>query len=252
MNIQLVRNATLVIQYGGKTILVDPFLAAQGTYPGFPLTVNQDKMNPLVGLPVPAEDITQPDAVIVTHLHLDHFDLVAMELLPKTTPIYAQSPQDADTIRNAGFSNVQTFEQPAQLGDISFFRTGGRHGTGKIGELMGMVSGVILNHENEKTLYIAGDTIWCDEVKEAIDAYHPAIIVVNGGAAQPLEGDPITMTKEDIYQVHLAAKESTVLVCHMEAVNHCLLTREELRGFLTERGCESQVLVQDDGDTLSF
>jgi hypothetical protein len=33
-------------------------------------------------------------------------------------------------------------------------------------------------------LYIAGDTIFCKEVKDALDNYKPDIVVVNAGAAQ--------------------------------------------------------------------
>ncbi|WP_028560313.1 MBL fold metallo-hydrolase [Paenibacillus pinihumi] len=252
MNIQLIRNATLIIRYGGQTILVDPFLAEQGAYPGFPNTANQEKMNPLVGLPVPVADIIKADAVMVTHLHPDHFDQAAVDLLPKDMPIFAQSADDAETIRKSGFLNVQTFEAPAKLGDITLFKTGGQHGTGEIGKLMGPVSGIVMQHYDEQTLYIAGDTIWCSEVAEAIGTYQPQVIVVNGGAAQPLGADPITMTKEDIRQVHKAAKYATIIVCHMEAVNHCLLTREELRSHVSDQGLASKVLVPGDGETITL
>ncbi|WP_442955772.1 hypothetical protein [Paenibacillus sp. y28] len=55
--------------------------------------------------------------------------------------------------------------------------------------------------------------------------------VVNGGAAQFLQGDPTTMDKEDIYQTCLAAPQATIIVSHMEAVNHCLLSRHDLTRF---------------------
>ncbi|MBJ6362410.1 MBL fold metallo-hydrolase [Paenibacillus sp. GCM10012307] len=252
MKIQLIRNATLVIRYGGKSILVDPFLAEQGAYPGIPNTANYEKRNPLVGLPIPNANIIKVDAVIVTHLHSDHFDHAAVDLLPKDMPIFAQSPDDAKAIRKSGFLNVQTFEAPAKLGDISFFKTGGQHGTGEIGKLMGPVSGIVMQHSDEQTLYIAGDTIWCNEVEETIGKYQPQVIVVNGGAAQPLGADPITMTKEDIHQVHMAARDSTIIVCHMEAVNHCLLTREELRSYVSDQGLASKVRVPEDGETIAL
>ena len=45
-------------------------------------------MNPLVDLPMPVEDIINGiDAVIVTHLHLDHWDDIAKEVLPKRNKI---------------------------------------------------------------------------------------------------------------------------------------------------------------------
>src|SRR5690625_6438731 len=54
MNIQLIRNATLVVQYAGKKFLIDPMLAEKGTLPAFgpevglPDAPRQDQKNPLV------------------------------------------------------------------------------------------------------------------------------------------------------------------------------------------------------------
>ncbi len=53
------------------------FLADKGSIPPFPNTPNQDMRNPLVSLPISIEEIIQVDAVIITHLHPDHFDEVA-------------------------------------------------------------------------------------------------------------------------------------------------------------------------------
>jgi L-ascorbate metabolism protein UlaG (beta-lactamase superfamily) len=84
MNIQQIRNATLAVQYAGKKFLIDPFLAEKGTYPPFPNSLRQDQKNPLVSLPSSINDIIDNvDAVIVTHLHLDHFDDAAKDVLPK-------------------------------------------------------------------------------------------------------------------------------------------------------------------------
>ena len=85
-----VRNATLRIDYGGVRFLVDPLLAEKGAYPGFEGTANSHLRNPLVPLPVALEDIINIDAVIVTHLHSDHWDDAAKATLPKSLPHFAQ------------------------------------------------------------------------------------------------------------------------------------------------------------------
>ncbi|MCY1692306.1 hypothetical protein OVA29_18580 [Exiguobacterium sp. SL14] len=69
------------------------------------------------------------------------------------------------------------------------------------------MSGLVLTHPDEPTLYIAGDTIWCDEVAHAIEQHTPDIIVVNSGAAQFLTGEPITMSRRDLLAVHEAARK---------------------------------------------
>ncbi|WP_028608784.1 MBL fold metallo-hydrolase [Paenibacillus harenae] len=249
MQIRQIRNATIVLNYGGLTFLIDPYLGAKGAYPPVTNTANQVN-NPTADLPISVEDIIQADAVIVTHLHPDHFDAAAVKALPKDANMIAQSDEDAEAIRNAGFRNVQALDRVAQLHDVRLTRTRGKHGTGKIGKLMGNVSGVVLSHPDEKTLYIAGDTIWCDDVEEAIRIHRPEVIVVNGGAAQFLQGDPITMGKEDICRTYSAAPQATIIVSHMEAVNHCILSRRELTGFIEEKGLAAHIFVPADGETI--
>src|SRR6478752_2620945 len=86
-----VRNATLRIDYGGVRFLVDPVLADKDAYPGFEGTANSQRRNPLVPLPMPLASIVDVDAVIVTHLHPDHWDEAAKAKLDKSLPIFAQN-----------------------------------------------------------------------------------------------------------------------------------------------------------------
>lgn len=51
---------------------------------------------------------------------------------------------------------------------------------------------------------------------------------------QFLEGDPITMTKEDILDVHRSHPTAQIVATHLEAVNHCLLTRASLQAYIQE------------------
>ena len=112
MNIHQIRNATIVVEYSGKKFLIDPMFAEKGTYPPFPNAPRQDQNNPLVSLPTSIENIIQDiDAVIVTHLHLDHWDDAAKEALPKEIKIFSQNEEDAAEIRNAGFQNVEVLQE---------------------------------------------------------------------------------------------------------------------------------------------
>ena len=96
-------------------------------------------------------------------------------------------------------------------------------------------------------VYVAGDTIWCPEVEEALYNNEPDVIVVNAGAAQFLTGDPITMTAEDVVRVCRVAPDAQVVAVHMEAINHCLLTRAELDERLREEGLNGRVEIPADG-----
>jgi L-ascorbate metabolism protein UlaG (beta-lactamase superfamily) len=252
MNIRQIRNATIVLHYGGQIFLIDPFLAEKGAYPPFRNTPNQDQSNPTVDLNVPVEEIIKADAVIVTHLHPDHFDPAAIAVLPKNIHILAQSEEDAETIKREGFQRVESLTNVSSIGSVSITKTSGQHGKGELAVQMGPVSGVVFKHPEEKTLYIAGDTVWCDDVQQTITTHEPDVIIVNGGAAQFLQGDPITMSKENIYETYMAAPKASVIVSHMEALNHCVLTRDELKQFIEEKEVTSRIFVPNDGESLSF
>ncbi|MFD1425055.1 MBL fold metallo-hydrolase [Laceyella tengchongensis] len=252
MHIQLIRNATIIVQYAGKKFLIDPMLAERGTYPPFPNSLRQDQYNPLVSLPVSLEELIHVDAVIVTHLHLDHFDEAAQKELPKDIKMFVQNEEDAQVVRKAGFQQVEVLQENTVFSGIQLIKTKGQHGRGEILKRMGQVCGVVFKHPSEKTLYVAGDTVWYKAVQEVIDIHKPEIIVVNGGNNQFFAGGSLVMGKEDIYEVHMAAPDAKIVVVHMEAVNHWTLSREELKTFLHEKGISSHVLVPDDGQSYTF
>ncbi|KZE14369.1 MBL fold metallo-hydrolase [Priestia aryabhattai] len=253
MKIKHIRNATLLVEYGGKTFLIDPMLAEKGTYPPFPNSIRQDQNNPLVSLPLSVEEIIDGiDAVILTHLHLDHFDDAAKQALPNDIKMFVQNEEDASVVRADGFKNVEVLTKNTVFEGIQLSKTKGEHGRGEILKRTGLVCGVVFKHKSEKTLYVAGDTVWYSAVEEEINTHQPDVIVVNGGDNQFLEGGSLVMGKEDIYEVHKAAPDATILSVHMEAVNHWTLSREELKSFINEKDMASRVLVPDDGEVYTF
>jgi len=252
VKIRFIRHATLAIEVGPLRVLVDPMLGEAGTAPAVSNTPNQ-RPNPLVELPFGDDGLSDviegTDAVLVTHTHNDHWDGRARELIPKDRLVLCQ-PEDEAKTSAAGFTNVSAVDPGLAWKGLRFVRTRGRHGTGEIGKQMGPVSGFVVQAEGSPSLYIAGDTIWCDEVEEALLAHRPDVIVVNAGAARLLEGDPITMTAEDVARVCRAAPEARVVAVHMEAINHCLLTRAELAEALDEQGLKDRIEIPADGGTL--
>jgi L-ascorbate metabolism protein UlaG (beta-lactamase superfamily) len=220
VRLTLVRHATLLLEVGGRRLLVDPMLDPAGARPPIENTPNQVR-NPTVELPLPAAEVVQGvDGCVVTHLHQDHFDATAAELLPSDLPILTQ-PDSVDQLRSRGFANV-TDDGAGWLG-LDVARTGGRHGTGDIGAMLAPVSGFVV-----EGVYVAGDTIWCDEVRDALAEHRPATVVVNASGARFLEGDPIVMDAGDVRRVR-DATNGRVVVVHLEAINHCLEPRSAYR-----------------------
>jgi L-ascorbate metabolism protein UlaG (beta-lactamase superfamily) len=250
MELRLIRHATMLVATGAGTILVDPLFSPAGAMPPIDNSAN-NRRNPLVELPLCEAELKKVDAVLLTHTHRDHFDQAAAELLPKDMPMFCQ-PADEAKLRELGFSQVTAVTDSFVWKDLRISRTGGEHGTGAIGEKMGPVSGYVLQREGEPTLYIAGDTIWCPAVEEALVKYRPDAVVVFAGAAQFLSGDPITMTAGDVAKVCSAAPWAMVIAVHMETFNHCLLTRQALRDRLAEQKLSDRVVIPRDGEVVKL
>jgi L-ascorbate metabolism protein UlaG (beta-lactamase superfamily) len=237
VRITLVRNATVLVEIDGRRLLVDPMLDEPGARPPIENTANPVP-NPTVPLPFPAEDVVRGlDAVVVTHRHRDHLDARAEELLPRDVPVFCQ-PEDERALRELGL-DARVVADEVDWDGLRLVRTPAQHGSGRIAELLAPVSGFVLDG-----LYLAGDTVWYEGVEEAIERHRPRVAVVNAGGAEFLEGGLIVMGVDDVREV--AARVPTVVAVHLEALNHCFLTRAELRAALPG------VLVPEDGETLDL
>lgn len=251
MNIQLLRNATLVLKINGKTMLVDPMLAPKNSYDEFPFSHTQLR-NPLVDLPINEAElqslIATVDAVLLTHLHLDHWDLVAQQLLSKDIPLFCQ-PADTETIRASGFTNVTPVADELIWNDALISRVDGQHGLGAITELTGIVSGYVITQKEER-LYITGDTVWCKDVEQTLGRFRPTRIILNGSAARFVIGGPIVMTIKDIITVCKHAPLANIYVVHLESTNSGTESRMDIRTAVSAHHFAHRCHVPADGDIL--
>jgi L-ascorbate metabolism protein UlaG (beta-lactamase superfamily) len=235
VKITLVRHATLLLDVDGRRLLVDPQLDPEGARDAIANTP-QPRPNPLVPLPLPAEEVVRDvDAVLVTHRHEDHLDATARRLLPRTVPVFCQ-PEDAEALAGLGL-DARPVPDRVEWNGLTLHRTGGRHGTGAVAERLGPVSGFVIDG-----VYVAGDTVWCEAVADAIARHEPRVAVVNAGGARFLEGDPIVMTAADVGEV--AARVPTVVAVHLEAINHCVEPRAAVREAVPT------AVVPADGETV--
>ena len=264
MNIRQIRNATLRIEYAGKIFLIDPWLAkkgAMGSFADFPDSKMSDPTNlhvkmPMCELPFPAEEvISGVNAYLLTHLHPDHFDMDPVTMtgghsLDKNIPIWVQNDTEVNFMEHSGFKHIGIFsETGTHVDDITIIKVPAIHGTEKP---CGPACGLILKHPSEKTLYIAGDTIWCDDVKQTIKQYKPDVIVANACAASLLDFGRLIMDDQDLASLYDTCPDATLIASHMDTVAHATLTRKTLREKLASKGVLENFLIPEDGESLHF
>jgi len=261
VQIQQIRNAAVRINYSGKTFLTDPWLmdkGALGVFADSPYCcADPAKENipmPMCDLPMSVDDILRNvDAYIVTHIHPDHIDMepdgTVGRVLDKNTPAFVQNTEDAQAFLRSGFTDVTVLYENSAFDGVRLIKTPGRHGT-KIP--CGPSCGVIFQADDEKTLYVAGDTIWYDGVRYTLNRFHPDVIIVNACAAELRDEGRLIMDAADIAAVHAACPQAHIVISHMDTVAHATISREDMRRLLSKYDLESFTSMPDDGETLTL
>ncbi|MFD0471969.1 MBL fold metallo-hydrolase [Nonomuraea thailandensis] len=98
-SLQFIGNATTLIRYNGFTLLTDPNFLHRGqrAYLGYGLSSRR-----LTDPAVEIGDLPPLDAVLLSHLHGDHWDRVAQRGLDKATPVVTTTAA-AGRLRRRGF-----------------------------------------------------------------------------------------------------------------------------------------------------
>ncbi|HEY0062402.1 MAG TPA: MBL fold metallo-hydrolase [Telluria sp.] len=258
MHITQLRNATIIIHSGSHRILVDPMLAAKGTLPPLRLFDGQRLRNPLVDLPDGAqaalEGVTH---CLITHCqkgHFDHLDRAGKRFLRgRGIPVFC-TEEDAPYLRQRGL-NVQPLA-PAEAHAVAFLEGSIQtvrcmHGRGLVGRLMAHGVGYLIRLPGEPTLYLSGDTILSDTVRDAVLTHQPQVCVIPaGGARMDLGGEIIMGTQEAIAFAQLAS--GVVVANHLEALSHCPPSRAELAAAALQAGLGERLRIVRDGETLEF
>ncbi len=254
MEIRLIRNACVIIQSGNHRILVDPCLGPKGSLPPYAFFRKPPRLNPVVDLPPDSSPVLeQVTCGLVTHCrngHFDHLDRPGMRLLSRLNiPVYCNRTDDAFLRRR----NIQAFPLDLQIrspfldGFITSIPT--RHGHGLTGFLMGKGVGYFLELPDEKTVYIAGDTVMTPHVRDVLQNLKPEICIINAGTASLDFGKPILMTLDEQMDFIRMAPGKVVAV-HLDAFNHGLTTRAMLNERLINEDLHRKTIVPQDGEAL--
>jgi L-ascorbate metabolism protein UlaG (beta-lactamase superfamily) len=171
-SIFFIGNATVLLRVAGFTILTDPTFIHkhEQTWLGGGLHTTR-----LVDPAIELAYLPPLDLVLLSHFHGDHFDQIAERDLDHSLPIVT-TPQSAQELAKRGFTNCIPLETWASLdiekggAHLRITATPARHGPPLVDlvlpDVMGSILDVTTAEGEAARLYITGDTLLIDELKE--------------------------------------------------------------------------------------
>jgi len=179
-SVQFIGNATVLIRYGGLTILTDPTFIHRHEQVSIGYGMHSTR---LVDPAMDIRDLPPLDVIVLSHFHGDHFDQAAERDLDKSIPIITNQ-EAAKELHERGFRYSKPIDTwsfiSVEKGDMRLRVTAlpARHGPPLSNLVMPEVMGSMLEFEPlggvPFRIYITGDTLLFDGLGE-IPRQHPDI-----------------------------------------------------------------------------
>jgi L-ascorbate metabolism protein UlaG (beta-lactamase superfamily) len=175
-SLTFVGTATTILRIGSFTLLTDPNFLRRGqrAYLGKGLWSKR-----LTEPAVRVEDLPSLDAVVLSHLHGDHWDRVARRGLDRSAPVLT-TPEAARRLRRYGFDThaLPTWEDHVlrrSAEELTVTAVPAVHARGVMGRLLPPVMGSMLEHmvagQVRRRVYISGDTVTGDHLDSIRDRF---------------------------------------------------------------------------------
>ena len=257
-SLTFVGTATTLLRLGGFTLLTDPNFLRRGqrAYLGYGLT-SRRRTDPACG---PA-DLPELDAVLLSHLHGDHFDRVARRWLPPELPVVTTEHAARRLGRRVSraAAGLPVWEQwSVQRGDECLRVTAvpGRHGppllAGALPPVMGSVVDLERGGRRVLRIYVTGDTLCVPALRQVGERFGDIDVMVAHLGGTRIFGMLLTMdARQGADLVELLAPRTTVPV-HYDDYD---VFRSPLSHAVTElrdRGLDSGLRVVHRGDTVDL
>ena len=244
-----IRNATALLTIGEHRVLIDPMRSEVGAMPGLRFFNGERRKNPLVQLPSGAEEaFTSATSVLISHEHPDHLDKPAVAWIRERGLRVYGADIDVGHLRRRGLDaraiDGEAFGAPVEV-------VPGRHGRGVLGWLMGPVSGFHLAHPDEPSVYLTGDTVLTDPVRDAVKRLRPDVLVAPAGAANFGRGGDILFSIDELIEL-AGLFDGGIVLNHLEVMDHCPTTRAGVRERFEAAGLGDRVEIPEDGEELVF
>ena len=203
--VQFIGTATVLIRYGGITILTDPNFLHKGGQVQLGYGLTSERLTD----PAIAIDALPPiDLVLLSHFHGDHFDHLVQEKLRRDVPIVT-TPQSALALESLGFTQrhaLRTWDTLTVSKGGTTLRISampGRHGPPVLAGMLPAVMGSMLEWSRnggapDYRIYITGDTLVYDDLREIPRRYPEVdLALLHLGGTRILGVMKVTMDGED-------------------------------------------------------
>jgi L-ascorbate metabolism protein UlaG (beta-lactamase superfamily) len=252
VNVVYLGGPTVIFEIGGLRIMTDPTLDPSGSL--FPISP-VDTIEKLTG---PATlNFGKIDIVLLSHdQHGDNLDKAGRELLQKvdktfTTEIAAERLKGTAV----GMSPWETIVITTPDGDeLSITATPARHGPTGVEKLAGDVIGFVLSINDDKSpeIYLTGDTVFYEGVKEVAERFKPKYVFAFAGAAKPLTPFILTMGSNDVIDTAFAFPGSIIIPLHFEGWSHYSETGEMLIQSFNALGIANRFRILPAGEKIEL
>jgi L-ascorbate metabolism protein UlaG (beta-lactamase superfamily) len=259
---QFIGTATCLLRYGALTLLTDPNFLHQGqrAYLGLGLTSKR-----LTEPALRVDELPELDAVVLSHLHGDHWDRVAAKGLRSDLPILT-TPHASRRLQWRGFpraTGLQTWSSTTvhRGGDqVRITSLPGRHAPLPLQRLhvlppvmgslweFGPVDGPV-----RLRVYVSGDTLLVPEVR-AIPLRFPDIdvgVLHLGGTRLP-GGVLVTMDDQQGADLMDLVDPRTTIPIHFDDYSLFTSPRSDFETEVRRRGHADRLTVVDRGDTVDL
>jgi L-ascorbate metabolism protein UlaG (beta-lactamase superfamily) len=257
-SIFFIGTATVILRYGGLTILTDPNFLHSGDHVhlGYGLT-SKRLTNPAIDI----GELPPLDLCVLSHLHGDHFDRIAEAKLDKALPIITTN-HAAASLKGKGFTathGLDTWESFSVFkGDTRLRITAmpGKHGPGLMNALLPPVMGSMLQFQDAREtklhLYISGDTLLHDDLKQIPRRYPVIEIALMHLGGTKILGVTLTMTGQQGVEAMKIIKPHTTIPIHYNDYTVFKSPLEDFAAAVKAAGLESRVVYLNHGDTYNF
>ena len=252
--------ATTLIRYGGVTVLTDPNFLHRGqrAYLGHGLTARR-----LTEPAIPVSKLPEINAIILSHLHGDHWDRQAQRGLDHDIPVIT-TPHAARRLHWRGFSRsvgLRTWGCQELINGATRLRVTsmpGRHAPASVRRVLPPVMGSMLEFgpltgEVMLRLYLSGDTLLVDGLRQ-IPARYPDIdvAVLHLGGTRLPGGLMVTMDAEQGADLMEIIDAGTVIPVHFDDYALFKSPLSDFRAEVTRRGNAGRVKFVNRGDTVTL